>query len=133
MPGSSSGSVQPPSLVQIRYVAHANTSLLYHPPQDSLNHCTLEGLVHVRLRDTHHSNVVYPQLALLRGHFPHNLINAFSVSNIDQVNHLYNFLVHEPEFPLLQQNSSLFFLRYINIHNIIIHDMSQYILASDQE
>ena len=32
----------------------------------------------------------------MRDHFPHNPINEFSISNIDQVNHLYNFLVHEP-------------------------------------
>ena len=46
------------ALVQIQYVAQANTSLLYHPPYDSLNHCTLEGLVHVRLRAAHHNIIL---------------------------------------------------------------------------
>ena len=46
------------ALVQNRYVAQANTSLLYHPPQDSLNPCTLEDLVHVRLRAAHHNIIL---------------------------------------------------------------------------
>ena len=61
------------ALVKIRYVAQANTLLLYHPPQDSLNLCTLEGLVHVRLGAAHQiisfCDVACPQLAQLRGHF----------------------------------------------------------------
>ena len=30
-------------------------------------------------------DVAYPQLALLRGHFPYNLGNEFNIANIDQV------------------------------------------------
>ena len=79
--------------------------LNYQSTIDSLNLCTLEDLVHVRLRVAHHEMPTMmwrtQKLALLLGHFPHNLTNEFSISNIDQVNHPYNFIVHEPGFPLL--------------------------------
>ena len=104
---------------------------------DSLNLCTPSNLVHVMviaaLYEMPPCDVVSHKLALLRGHLSHNQINELSISNIYQVNHPYNFLVHEPGFPLLQPNSSLFFLTYININNIIIYKISQYILASDLE
>ena len=92
------------------YVAHANTSLLssklpiYHGQPQPLHTIVLVHVIVIAaLYEMPLCDVVGSKLALLRGHFPHNLTNEFSISNIDQVNCLYTSQSMNLDFPFYYQ------------------------------